>query len=164
MLFKNCNNNLTKKTPFITFQINSRFNSVINISFLLIAFLCFIEVDGQQLSFNRLNSEDGLSNNLVTSIVQDNKGFMWFGTQDGLNRFDGYSITVFKKSDEDTCSILDNLIFSLFIDSKGELWVGSLNGMSKFNYTTEKFKRYPVSSSEIQGFKKEPFGSIAEEK
>jgi signal transduction histidine kinase/ligand-binding sensor domain-containing protein/DNA-binding response OmpR family regulator len=111
-----------------------------------------------------LNSEDGLSNNLVTSIIQDNRGFLWFGTQDGLNRFDGYSIKVFKKSVEDSCSILDNLIFSLFVDSKGDLWVGSLNGMSKFNYEKENFKRYPVSSSEIQGFKKEPLGSIAEDK
>jgi ligand-binding sensor domain-containing protein len=134
-----------------------------NILFFILLMYSF-DTFGQQLSFNRLNSEDGLSNNLVTSIVQDNRGFLWFGTQDGLNRFDGYSIKVFKKSDEDTCSILDNLIFSLFVDSKGELWVGSLNGMSKFNYATEKFKRYPVSSSEIQGFKKEPLGSIAEDK
>jgi len=95
-----------------------------NILFFILL-MCSFDTLGQQLSFNRLNSEDGLSNNLVTSIVQDNRGFLWFGTQDGLNRFDGYSINVFKKSDEDTCSILDNLIFSLFVDSKGDLRISA---------------------------------------
>jgi signal transduction histidine kinase/ligand-binding sensor domain-containing protein/CheY-like chemotaxis protein/AraC-like DNA-binding protein len=141
----------------------SRKNLTKNILCWLIVLMGIINANGQQLSFNRLNSEDGLSNNLVTSIIQDSKGFLWFGTQDGLNRYDGYNIKVFKNSEEDTCSVLDNLIFSLYVDSKGELWVGSLNGMSKFNYETETFKRYPVSTSEIQGFKKEPLGSIAED-
>jgi ligand-binding sensor domain-containing protein len=62
------------------------------------------------------------------SIVQDRKGFLWFATQDGLNRYDGYSFKVFRHNPDDRHSISDNSINTLTIDSAGVLWIGTLGG------------------------------------
>jgi signal transduction histidine kinase/ligand-binding sensor domain-containing protein/DNA-binding response OmpR family regulator len=121
-------------------------------------------IHSQQLSFSYLNSENGLSNNIITSVIQDNKGFMWFGTHNGLNRFDGYNIKVYKNNDSDTTSLLDNFILCLYTDREGTLWIGNLNGISRYNCLTDNFTRFPVSEAESQGFKTEPLGSITEDK
>jgi ligand-binding sensor domain-containing protein len=64
-------------------------------------------------------SEDGLSQNTVHSILQDSKGFMWFATEDGLNKYDGYNFTVYKNNPRDKNSISDNFIWTIFEDKKG---------------------------------------------
>ena len=78
--------------------------------------ICFIQVDGQSYYFRHYQVENGLSNNAVICSVQDHKGFLWFGTKDGLNRFDGYSFKVFRNIPNDTSSIGSNFIRSLFED------------------------------------------------
>ena len=78
--------------------------------------------------FGRLSVEQGLSHSTVTSILQDRYGFMWFGTQDGLNRYDGNSFTVYRHDPENPDTISDNLITALFEDSLGTLWVGTGGG------------------------------------
>ena len=82
----------------------------------------------QQISFNHLTVEDGLSQSSVTCIFQDKKGFMWFGTQDGLNRFDGYNFKVFKNDPTDSTSLSENFIFSIYEDSSGQLYVETRDG------------------------------------
>ena len=69
------------------------------------------------IAFNHLTVEDGLSQSSVTCIFQDAKGFMWFGTQDGLNRYDGYNFKVFKNDPEDSTSLINNFIFSIYEDT-----------------------------------------------
>ena len=79
----------------------------------------------QSLDFRHYQVEDGLSNNTVIDILQDNSGFLWFGTSDGLNRFDGYSFKVFRKIDNDKTTLGSNAITYLYQDKKNVLWVGT---------------------------------------
>lgn len=77
-----------------------------------------------QFRFNYLTINDGLSHNKVNAICQDNKGFMWFGTNEGLNKYDGKNITVYKHDPLDSTSIRENLVKNLLVDSHGDLWIG----------------------------------------
>lgn len=78
--------------------------------------------------FRYLSIEDGLSQNMITSICQDHKGLMWFGTRDGLNCYDGYSFKVFKVDVQSSHSLTDNYITSVFEDKNGNLWIGTMHG------------------------------------
>src|SRR5687768_9671973 len=86
--------------------------------------------------------KEGLSQGVVNSITQDNQSMMWFATEDGLNRFDGYSFKVFQYDPDDKNSIADNFIQSIFKDSQGTLWVSSRKGLLKFNPFQETFSLY----------------------
>jgi len=115
--------------------------------YILPALPCISFAQQPDIQFEHLSMKDGLSMNPVMAITQDKKGFLWFGTQDGLNRYDGYQIKVFKTKEGDAQSISDNFITSLAIDSSGNLWAGTLNGGLNF-YDSKKgiFIRYPASS------------------
>jgi ligand-binding sensor domain-containing protein/signal transduction histidine kinase len=93
----------------------------------------------QSYFFRKYQVEYGLSNNATICSVQDKKGFLWFGTKDGLNRFDGYSFKIFRNDADDSTSIGNNFIHSLFEDEKGVLWVGTESGLYKYNAATERF-------------------------
>lgn len=91
-------------------------------------------------SFRHLTIDDGLSQNAVFAILQDKTGFMWFGTKDGLNRYDGSTFTVYQHNAFDSTSLSSNFITNLFEDSRGRLWVGTLDGgLSLFDHHTEIF-------------------------
>lgn len=95
----------------------------------------------QNLLKNFLTVEEGLSHNEVTSIVQDNDGFIWIGTRGGLNRYDGYEFKIFNQVPGDSNSLVNPSIESLFVDSKGNIWIGSKSGgVSKYNPVTGAFK------------------------
>jgi len=101
-------------------------------------------VDGKDLRFTRLSTDEGLSQTKVAQIVQDNQGFMWFGTQFGLNRYDGYSFKLFVHDPRNSNSLSGVYVRSLFKDRDGVLWVGCDQFINKFNRATETFMRYPV--------------------
>lgn len=87
------------------------------------------EVAGQTgLHFKTLGLNEGLSQNTINTICQDHRGFMWFGTFDGLNRFDGYAFKVYRTIPGDSSSLRSNGIFTLFRDSHNAIWVGTLGG------------------------------------
>ncbi len=95
------------------------------------------------IRFDRIGLEDGLSQSTVNAIVQDAQGFMWFGTQDGLNRYDGYSIKVFKHDPNDPNSISDNTVWSLMCDSRGDLWIGTeRGGLNRYVSSENKFYHF----------------------
>lgn len=95
------------------------------------------------VKFNRLTSSDGLSQNRVISIVQDHDGFIWIGTEDGLNKYDGYNFEIFKRNPGDSLSLNDNQGNAMFVAKDGTLWIGgSLTGLSKYNSATKTFTRY----------------------
>jgi len=91
--------------------------------------------------FERLSVEEGLSNAFVWRILEDSRGFLWFGTEDGLNRFDGYQFTIFKHHGPGTVS--SNTIWEIYEDHAGTLWVGTYGGgLNKFDRATQTFKAY----------------------
>ncbi len=93
--------------------------------------------------FNQIGLEQGLSQSTVNSIVQDKQGFMWFGTQDGLNRYDGYSILVFKHSASNSNSLADDNAFSLINDRDGDLWIGTrYHGLDRYEISKNRFIHY----------------------
>ena len=83
---------------------------------------------GQHLRFDRISLEQGLSQSTVFCMIQDSQGFMWFGTEDGLNKYDGYSFTVYKHDPEDPNSLGGNWIQAILEDSSGTLWIGTREG------------------------------------
>ncbi len=97
------------------------------------------------IDFSRLQHigmEQGLSSNKVNCILQDKKGFMWIGTDYGLNRYDGYSFKVFLKDENDSLSLADNNITCLTQDSTGNVWIGTPKGLCVMEYNTEKIKPF----------------------
>lgn len=93
--------------------------------------------------FRHFQVENGLSNNAVICCLQDKKGFLWFGTKDGLDRFDGYSFKVFRSDPEDSGSIGSNFIHCLYEDPGGTLWVGTEKGLYQHDGSTESFRILP---------------------
>ena len=94
------------------------------------------------IKFQHLSLEDGLSQSTVYTILQDSQGFIWFGTQDGLNKYDGYRFTVYRNDPQDVNSLSHNEIFSLYEDSQGTLWIGTGNGLNQFDRQHDRFIRY----------------------
>lgn len=94
--------------------------------------------------FKHISIENGLSQNTVLSILQDKDGFMWFGTKDGLNRFDGNSIKIFKRDPNSKHSIGNNTIWSLLEDEEGKIWVGTDRGIYLYNSANESFSKFDI--------------------
>jgi diguanylate cyclase (GGDEF)-like protein len=92
--------------------------------------------------FEQLSLEQGLSHSNVTCIFQDYRGFLWFGTSDGLNRYDGYTFKIYRNDPADTGSLSDNSILSLCGDDRGGLWVGTASGLNRLDLNTGKIKIY----------------------
>jgi len=97
---------------------------------------------GRDLKFTHLTSYDGLSDNRINSILQDRRGFMWFATEDGLNRYDGNTFVVYKNNPDDPNALSANLIQNLIEDGHGNLWIGTWGGLNKLDPTTERFTQY----------------------
>ena len=112
------------------------------IFFLFFCYNSFSQSPAFFLSFQHLNNEQGLSQNTVTAMVQDNQGFMWLGTKDGLNRYDGTSIKFFRHKDGDSTSILSNYIQCLFKSSNGTIWIGTKEGLCSYSYAANRFTYY----------------------
>ena len=101
-------------------------------------------VDATDNRFVRLATAEGVSQTKVDQIVQDDKGFMWFGTRFGLYRYDGYTFKVFVRDPGNPNSLDGVVIRALFKDRDGVLWVGCDQFVHKFDQTTETFTRYPI--------------------
>jgi ligand-binding sensor domain-containing protein/signal transduction histidine kinase/DNA-binding response OmpR family regulator len=105
-------------------------------------------VFAKQFTFRNYQVNQGLSENSVHSIIQDNQGFMWFGTKDGLNRFDGRTFKVFKDDLSDEHSIGNNFTRTLFQHHDGTIWVGTDNGVYIYNPINEQFTFLDVSTAD----------------
>jgi signal transduction histidine kinase/ligand-binding sensor domain-containing protein/FixJ family two-component response regulator len=98
-----------------------------------------------------LSSELGLSQNVVQCSLQDATGFLWFGTKDGLNRFDGYGFKVFRHDPNDPTSLSDSYVFSLCQDEDGRLWVGTRTGLDLFDPARESFRHVDGDAARENG-------------
>lgn len=96
----------------------------------------------EELRYYNITADEGLSQSVVNCICQDKQGFMWFGTQDGLNCYDGAKIVVYKNNPVDSNSVVSNNITCLCYDTKGILWIGTDGGLSALNTYTGKFTNY----------------------
>ena len=116
---------------------------------IIIVFLLSCQwIYAEQFRFIHYEVENGLSSNTVRSITQDSQGFMWFGTENGLNRFDGYNFKIFKNIVGDSTSIGNNYIYSLLEDSDKTFWVGTDEGLYIYNPELEQFKYFAVQTDE----------------
>ena len=96
----------------------------------------------RDLKFTHLTTNDGLSQGYVVDILQDRRGFMWFATRDGLNRYDGNAFVVYKNNPNDPDSLSSNFIQDLMEDDHGYLWIATNTGVDKFDPLTERCTRY----------------------
>ncbi len=110
----------------------------------LAAWLAAAAAAGQRLPsrFVNLSRQDGLSDTTVEAIVEDHRGFMWFGTPDGLNRYDAHSFAIYRHDSADPRSLSDSYVLSLFEDRDRRLWIGTLNGLNRYDRATDSFIRY----------------------
>ena len=111
----------------------------------LLSLCCALSVQSQteQYKFSHVDVNGGLSHNQIKCFLKDSKGFMWFGTISGLNRFDGYTIKVFRNIPSDPASINNSDINSLFEDPDGKIWVSTWTGVDVYDPETETFNHNP---------------------
>lgn len=113
-------------------------------------FSCYPSLLGQpSWLFKQLEVRDGLSHNQINHIFKDSKGFMWFSTASGLNRYDGYKFKVFFHNPNDDYSLPDNLVLSVQEDIKGRLWIHTGNGYTVFNPEKEQFEQSRILLQEM---------------
>ena len=107
---------------------------------LLFVFSDFIYTKIPQYQYpKKIGTQQGLTSTKVNSIVQDHKGIIWIGTEDGLNKYDGYHFSRYKRIDGDIFSLSNNNVKSVFSDSEGNLWVGTMMGLQCYNRQKDHF-------------------------
>ena len=117
----------------------------------------------ESIRFEHLSTNDGLSQSSVQAIVQDRRGYLWVGTQDGLNRFDGYRFTIKRNDPDDPHSLSNNNISSLFEDSAGVLWVGTTGGtLHRYAPESDDFERFIVPIASASGTQKRGTANVRE--
>ena len=127
---------------------------------LLLAVGSSAAVAQQGIDFNHLTVSDGLSQGSVICIFQDREGFMWFGTQGGLNRYDGYKFKVYKHDPAVEHSLSDDFITTIGEDSSGTLWIGTIGTptmYNRFDPLTETFEQVPRDSVDTRGWRMSGF-------
>ncbi|WP_321290299.1 two-component regulator propeller domain-containing protein [uncultured Sunxiuqinia sp.] len=105
----------------------------------LLPFFCHAQ---DEVHFSHLGMENGFTNSKANTIIQDKKGFIWVGTWNGLNRYDGYNCTTFQPNFHDSTSISNREIIELMEDSKGNIWIGTSNGLNCLDPQTGRFKNF----------------------
>lgn len=139
--------------------------------FILLAalFSLILGINGQQYNipsaarFGVISSPQGLSQSSVFSLAQDNKGFIWIGTRDGLNRYDGYNFKTYRFDPQDTNSISNNEITVIYCDKNGDIWIGTRGGgLNKFIVRSNRFIRFNklVQENIIRDIYETPDGSL----
>ncbi|MGE0088878.1 MAG: two-component regulator propeller domain-containing protein [Bacteroidales bacterium] len=123
----------------------------------------YVFAQGQIINAELFTIEDGLSQTSIYSVLQDSKGFLWIGTQDGLNKYDGYSFKTFKNEPNDTTSISNNYIHCLLEDSQGNIWVGTNFGLNKYDRYSNTFTHYLADPNDPDKLKENEIYAIFED-
>ncbi|HMG09318.1 MAG TPA: two-component regulator propeller domain-containing protein, partial [Mucilaginibacter sp.] len=136
--------------------------------FLLLFIHRFLQAQNDQFQFSHLDINNGLSHNQINCILKDSKGFMWFGTLSGLNKYDGYKFKAYKHAVSDTTTLNDDYIVSLAEGPEHNIWVETRNGFNIYNPSTERFshdiggylKNIGLPDARITALKKDDFGNF----
>jgi ligand-binding sensor domain-containing protein/signal transduction histidine kinase/AraC-like DNA-binding protein len=131
-------------------------------SYLLILSKVFAQVPN--LKFKHITDEQGLSNSTIEVIYQDKRGFMWFGTRDGLNRYDGSQIITFRYDPKAKSSISDNYITCIFQDDQQRLWIGTTNGLNLFDEKKGTFSSFKYRAGDITSLSNNYITGIIQDK
>ena len=119
----------------------------------------------QDMRFEHITNKQGLSQNTIGCISQDSIGFLWFGTYDGLNRYDGYNFKIFKHDPEDSTSISNNFIRYTCVDRNGTLWVGTMSGgLNRYDQETESFTSYKFNKDDSTSISENSITTICADK
>lgn len=136
---------------------------------LRLLFIIPVILSAQSTALRHITINDGLSQNYIYASLQDSKGFLWFGTKDGLNRYDGYSFKIYRKDNADPYSLHDNTVTAIVEDGEHAMWIGTgTGGLMKFDRLRERFTRYThdpnnrnsISSNRINSITRLRSGSI----
>jgi streptogramin lyase len=111
------------------------------ISVFITSFICCC-TSAQSFQFKTYTTKEGLSSNTISCIEKSKTGFLWIGTKNGLNRFDGNAFDVFINNPADSSTIADNYIQRIYFDSKNRMWISTAAGLSTFNQHTQQFSNY----------------------
>lgn len=133
---------MTKTIPdrfFIQYAIRRILAHMRKVFLFFLFLLLHSGIPAQGFGFRHFTTADGLPQNTVTTTFEDSEGFTWFGTQDGLCRYDGYSFRIFRHEAANPNSLADNYVLSIFEDARHRLWIGCRNGVSTFDRATELF-------------------------
>ena len=124
-----------------------------------------VKAQPSSIKFTHITNLDGLSQSTVQAIVKDKDGFMWFGTQDGLDRYDGYTFKVYRHDPKDSTSLSRNNIMSLYEDRKGNLWVGATNGaLCMYDRKHDNFIHFKESNGNYQGLSQKSVTAMYEDR
>jgi two-component system sensor histidine kinase ChiS len=119
----------------------------------------------KDIQFDRISIEQGLSQSVVLCILQDSKGFMWFGTQDGLNRYDGYAFKVYEHDPQDPDSLSNSFVLALYEDGLGVLWIGTNGGgLNRLDRESGRFVRYVNDADDPNSLSDNQVLSIVEDR
>jgi len=138
----------------------------VNIKTLIILFILACSLNTQKINYEikEYSSREGLSQSVVNCVLQDSRGYVWAGTQDGLNKFDGYHFKIFKPDAEDSNSISHNHIWTIIEDSKNNLWMGTYGGgLNFYDYKNDKFTRYKHSDKDSNSINGDDVRAIYED-
>ena len=131
---------------------------------ILVGFFRPIQAQFSDYHFDHISNDEGLSGNTVKCIFQDSRGYMWFGTDNGLNRYDGYSIKLYSNDPYDSSTISDSHINKIFEDKSGRMWIGTENGLNLYNRDKETFTRYLSSPNDGNNLRGNDIIEIYEDK
>ncbi len=147
-----------------------KFISSSKLIILLSSLFCFsfhtkIYAQKTDIIFEQLFLQHGLSQSIVKCIWQDKRGYMYFGTEDGLNRYDGYKFTIFRHKPDDTNSLSYNDITSIYEDHNGIFWIGTFNaGLNRYDPSNESFIRFRHNPNDTNSLSHENINAIIEDK
>jgi ligand-binding sensor domain-containing protein len=145
-------------------MLKSLINVTIIIKFIFLLFFATQFLAGQTLNFQHVTLADGLSQNTVYSILQDSKGFLWFGTQDGLNKYDGYNFTVINQDLVGQNKLTDRQIQCLYEDKKGLIWIGTRDGgLNLYNPILNRFSHFKYEENVQQTIQSNRITTIIED-
>ena len=104
-------------------------------------YVVYAEIN-ESIRFNNISIEDGLSQSTVEAMYQDSRGYIWIGTNDGLDRYNGYEFKHYKNDKYDKNTLSNNYVLDITEDSEGYIWISTLEGASRLNPNTNEIKNY----------------------